>query len=282
MKPLSLIHEKPLVWGHRGGRSLAAENTLKALRMAHEAGADGWETDVQLTKDGELIILHDLNLLRSTNASCHPLFKDNAPQVPWRFTLGEIKELSADVFPRRFCGKPHEGRQWERCGHELDPEYSVPTLQEALSLSRELGMWVNIEIKDLSHDVPRSLAKDVVSKVLATVSALNMDEQVIISSFNHDYVRECKARAKHVLTGALTPHAFAGDPVEMLHAALADAWHPGFRGLNAQNVAAVREAGFAINPYTVNELNDMQQLTAWGVTGLVTDFPQRACAWLSD
>ena len=70
-----------MIWAHRGGRSLAAENTLAAVRKAKEAGADGWELDVQVTKDGEVILLHDLNLLRSTNASVHPLFIGNPPAL---------------------------------------------------------------------------------------------------------------------------------------------------------------------------------------------------------
>lgn len=106
LKPLSLLHDTPLIWAHRGGRSLAAENTLLALRKGHEAGADGWETDVQLTRDGQLILLHDLNLLRTTNAGVHPLFMANRPTLPWRFTLEEIKLLSANVFPQRSCSPP--------------------------------------------------------------------------------------------------------------------------------------------------------------------------------
>lgn len=280
MTPLELVHDKPLVWAHRGGRSLAAENTMKALRMAHEVGAEGWETDVQLTRDGEVIILHDLSLMRSTNAACHPAFVGKEPLVPWRFTLEEIKMLSADVFPRRLCPVKTERRPWKECPDVVAPDVTVPTLREALRKTREYGMWVNVEIKDIAKAVPAALANEIVTKVLAVIAEEGMDDQVIISSFNHDYVKMSKAEAPHILTGALTPHKFAGDPVKMLRETRVDAWHPGFRLLTEKAIKDVRAAGFAINPYTINELADMKRLTEWGITGIVTDRPQDAREWL--
>ena len=99
-----LFNDRPLILGHRGARGLAAENTLHAVRLAAKAGADGCEIDVSPTKDGELIVLHDLNLLRTTNAAGQPLFANNPPALPWRFTLEEIRTLSANIYPRRLCG----------------------------------------------------------------------------------------------------------------------------------------------------------------------------------
>ncbi|HAS89768.1 MAG TPA: hypothetical protein DCS48_10755 [Desulfovibrio sp.] len=274
---LNLINKRPIIWAHRGGRSLAPENTLAAVRKAKEAGADGWELDVQITRDGEIILLHDLNLLRSTNAGAHPLFASNPPALPWRFTLAEIKELSANIFPRRFCPPKYKEKPWLDLPENLSDELRVPTLVEALDLSRELGMWVNIEIKDLSKACPEFLEADIVEKVLGVIQAQKMDDQVIVSSFNHDYVRKSKEVAPHILTGILTSHKYDGDPVEAMRIADADAWHPGFRYLTDKaRVQRVREAGLAVNPYTVNEEEDMKRLTEWGVTGLVTDCPQNA------
>lgn len=274
---LKLINNKPIIWAHRGGRSLAPENTLAAVRKAKEVGADGWELDVQITKDGEIIILHDLNLLRSTNAGAHPLFASNPPALPWRFTLAEIKELSANIFPRRFCPPKYKEKPWLDLPENLSDDLRVPTLAEALDLSRELDMWVNVEIKDLSKACPKLLEADIVEKVLGVIKAQKMDDQVIISSFNHDYVRRSKEVAPHILTGVLTEHNYDGDPVEAACVANADAWHPGFRCLTDRSkVESVRAAGLAVNPYTVNEVEDMKRLTEWGVTGLVTDYPQNA------
>ena len=278
---LSLESKYPRIWAHRGGRSLAPENTLLALQKGHEAGADGWETDVVLTKDGVPVLLHDLNLLRTTNAASHSFITDNLPALPWRFTLEELKQLNAGQFPRRRCGVPCDAPPCDTlecasvtpvpCGQHPEP---VPTLAEALILSKELGMWVNIEIKDVSAVIPEELGSTIVQRTLDVVKETAMEDQVIISSFNHDYVAESKKLAPHILTAILTPRTFTGDPVEATRKVNADAWHPNVRTLTKAPVLKAREAGIAVNPYTVNDVDRMNELTKWGVTGLVTDVPQ--------
>ncbi len=274
MEPLALIHKTPLIWGHRGARSLAAENTLRAMRKGHEAGAHGWEIDVQPTRDGELIVFHDLNLLRTTNAGVHPAFRDKAPLLPWRFSIQELKTLSADVFPRRFCLTHPDECSWQQVPRDVPDDVRIPTLSETLQLAAELGMWINIEIKDLSHTLHSELETTLVERVHARVAAEKMEGQVILSSFNHQYMAKSKKHNSAILTGLLTPHTFQGNPVELVKSHNADAWHPGYKGLTEDAVRAARSAGIAINPYTVNDPEIMKQLTAWGVTGLVTDCPQ--------
>ncbi len=272
---MQLHHDKPLIWAHRGGRSLAAENTLLAVRKAHQQGADGWETDVVLTRDGIPILLHDLNLLRTTNAVCHHHITDNPPALPWRYTLEEIKKLNAGTFPQRQCGNGVL-EQMIKLGPAgpASPDMAVPTLREALTLSAQLGLYVNIEIKDVARVMPKALAKTIVEKVHEIVAEEQMTDRVIISSFNHDYLLESKRFNSSIPTGALTPHDFPGDPLAMLKKFKAEAWHPGHRKLTQDIITAVRTAGFAINPYTVNEPEQMKRLLQWGVSGLVTDYPQ--------
>ena len=278
---LSLIHTTPRIWAHRGGRSLAPENTLLALQKGHEAGADGWETDVVLTKDGVPVLLHDLNLLRTTNAASHPFITTNQPALPWRFTLEELKKLTAGTFPRRRCGVPCDMPPCDTlecatvtpvpCGNHPEP---IPTLAEALALSKELGMWVNIEIKDVSQAMPAHLSATIVTKTLEAVAAANMEDQVLISSFNHTYVAESKQHAPHIPTAILTPRTFSENPAEAAQRVNADAWHPNVRTLTKEAVQQARAAGLAVNPYTVNDFDRMKELVRWGVTGLVTDVPQ--------
>ncbi|XPV75108.1 MAG: glycerophosphodiester phosphodiesterase [Desulfovibrio sp.] len=277
---LSLINDRPLIWGHRGVRSLKAENTLGAIRKAHEVGADGVEIDVQLTKDGTVILLHDLNLLRTTNARVHPHFVSNPPSVPWNFTLDEIKQLNAHVYSRRWSCSPTIEESFGQIPESVDGDNQIPTLSEALQLCSELGLVVNVEIKNISHCASNPFAKAIVPKVLGIIAAENMDDRVLISSFHHEYIKECKGYSPHVPTAALTPHTYATNEedammvVEMLGKLKADAWHPGHKYLKETAVKAVREAGFAINPYTVNDLSVGEILRGWGATGIVTDYPQ--------
>ncbi|MDR3044093.1 MAG: glycerophosphodiester phosphodiesterase [Desulfovibrio sp.] len=269
---LSLHNDRPVVWGHRGCRSLAPENTLASLELAHAHRADGWELDVVLTRDGVPVLLHDLALLRTTDAASRAAFRADPPALPWRFTLAELRELDAGIFPRRMCGRKDAGRDGAFRGQP------IPTLAGALARSRELGLWVNIEIKDVAAAMPAGLARTIVARTLDVVRAQGMEEMVVVSSFNHGYVAESKRGAPHVPVGFLTPHAWTGDPVATARALGADAWHPGHRRLTPQLVAAARGAGIAVTPYTVNEPERMRRLTEWGASGFVTDNPQDARA----
>ncbi|UZP69208.1 glycerophosphodiester phosphodiesterase family protein [Desulfovibrio mangrovi] len=260
--------DKPLIWGHRGCRSLAPENTLASMELAHAKGADGWELDVVLTRDGIPVLLHDLNLLRTTDAAKHETFRSNPPALPWRFTLEELKTLNAGIFPRRRCGRKDWGTD---TSFGVQP---IPTLEEALRRSAELGLWVNIEIKDVSNAMPGPMAKEIVLRTLDVVARLKMEESVVVSSFNLAYVAECKQHAPHILTGMLTPHAYTGDAAALAQSIKADAWHPGHKRLTQAAIAHVRNAGLAVTPYTVNDPARMVQLIEWGVSGIVTDNPQ--------
>lgn len=282
MSELKLVNKKTLIWGHRGARALAPENTLLAMRRGYEAGADGWEIDVQTTRDKELIVLHDLNLLRTTNAGVHPSFAGHGLPLPWLFTLKELKKLFAGIFPRRLCPLKSPDKTWLEVPENVATEVCIPTLDEILKLADELGLWVNIEIKDLSGPVPADLKDDIVERVLSCVGKNLMQDRVILSSFNHSYMKRSKEIAPEILTGLLTEHKFSGDPVMALAKNKADAWHPGFRFLTRDIVRAVRDCGFAINPYTVNEPEDMRRLIKWGVTGLVTDSPAVAAGVMSE
>ncbi|GFK93867.1 Glycerophosphodiester phosphodiesterase [Fundidesulfovibrio magnetotacticus] len=276
MPSLTLFNDAPAIWAHRGGRSLAAENTLRALRMGRSAGARGCEIDVQLTRDAQVIVLHDLNLLRTTNAGAHPRFASGPPALPWLHTLEDIRALCADVFPRRTCTGSRHHKPWRELPDPCPEDVRVPTLAQALRLTRQLDMWLNVEIKDLARAAPPELAGRVVERVLEEVAAEGMEDRVIVSSFSATCVLRSKEAAPGVLAALLTPHGFRGDVERALRAVRADAWHPGHRGLERDAVRAALAAGYGVNPYTVNDAADMLRLAEWGVTGIVTDRPQDA------
>lgn len=272
---LNLHRDKPIIWAHRGGRSLAAENTLLALRKAKEAGADGWEIDVVLTRDGIPVLLHDLSLMRTTNAPCHDVFRQNPPALPWRFTLAEIKQVNAGTFPQRKCGN-NVGKEIIKAGPigPCSADYAIPTLSEALALSADLEMIVNIEIKNISLAAPSRFSQTIVSEILKVVSKKKMEEQVFISSFHHPYLKLCKNLAPHIPTGALTEHTFTGNPLDLAKEFKVDGWNPGYKNLNKDSIAVAQNNGLAVTPYTVNDREIMSSLMNLGVTGIVTDYPQ--------
>ncbi|MFN3346827.1 MAG: glycerophosphodiester phosphodiesterase, partial [Candidatus Bipolaricaulaceae bacterium] len=188
------------VIAHRGARSLAPENTLAAARVAWELGADAWELDVQMTKDGELVVLHDETLVRTTNA--RDLFPERAPWLVRDFTLAEIRRLDAGSWFSRDdpFGTIANGEVTQEEAEKYRGE-RVPTLKEALLLTKELGFWANIELKSSSRILsPRD--QEIVEKTVALVRELELTDRVLVSSFNHALIEHLGKNAPEV-RGAL-------------------------------------------------------------------------------
>ena len=262
----------PLVFAHRGCSSLAPENTLAAARKAHAAGAHGWELDVQLTADGQVIVIHDRGLLRVTDAKAHPAFAGRQPYVTARFTLAELQQLSTGgQFARRDRhGQIAAGNVSAADLAALAAE-PLPSLKQALALTAALDMVVNVELKNLAG-LPG--AETLVARTVAVLDEMAMPERVLISSFNFNYLRQIKRLRPAYATAALVgqPHP---DPVALLRELGADAYHPGQTMVDAQAVARIRGAGLHVNVWTINTAERMRELAAWGVSGIITDFPQR-------
>jgi glycerophosphoryl diester phosphodiesterase len=195
---------------HRGARSLAPENTLLAARKAFEIGADLWETDLAVTRDGQLFLLHDHLLLRTTDVA------ERFPQrrhLPYsRFDLKEIRSLDAGTW---FTRMDPFGQIADRNLSPADVQACrgerVPTLEEALVFTREKGWRMNLELKRL----PAPLADfPVVDRVLTLLDRLGMAAgQVILSSFEHDYLRQVQALRPQLAVAALIGDR-ASDPLD--------------------------------------------------------------------
>ncbi len=260
-----------LIIAHRGARSLAPENTLAAARKALAVGADLWETDVMVTRDGELILFHDDSLVRTTDV------KDRFPgRDPWRvamFTLDEIRVLDAGswfleddpfgmIVAEAVTGEELSGYKGER----------IPTLAEGLHFTRDVGFRVNLELKRLSTplgDFP------LVERVLKAIDDAGIGyEHFVVSSFNHEWLRDIRARNPSLEIQALVSYA----EIRSL-----DWENPEFATYNLRStlidearIQAMREKGIAINLFTVNEADEMLRFAKAGAAGLITDFPQRA------
>jgi glycerophosphoryl diester phosphodiesterase len=255
---------------HRGARSLAPENTLAAAEKALACGADMWELDVGLTADGVPFLIHDDTLERTSNAKT--VFPGRQPWRAADFTLAEIRQLDfgswfnqQDPFGQIAAGQisPADLKRYRG-----EP---APTLAEALAFSRMHNWQVNIEIKDLSGT---SGEAEVVEKVVTLIEELEMIERVLISSFNHRYLAQVKTANPRLATAALVDWPVP-DPVALLQSLQAQTYHPQAQNVRSECIANLRGYGFAVNVWTVNEKGEMRQLIEAGVSGLITDFPQR-------
>lgn len=286
---------------HRGNRSLAPENTLAAARNALEVGADMWELDVGVTADGELIVIHDDSLARTTDVDT--IFPDRAPWHFTTFTLSEIKQLDTgtafieqDPFEQIAAGVVSTD---DLAGIKGEP---IPTLREALQFTRDHSWRVNAEIKRIP---PPMNSFPIPDKVVALIEELDMVEQVLISSFVPLNLKRVKtlnlAISIAILTwGPLSPSKrltygldpfgelpplqyFSGEnPVPFLAELGGSTYHPNYTVINHEQIKSLQKAGIAVNVWTVNDREHMKRLVEVGVNGIFTDFPQVLAQLLSE
>jgi len=259
----------PLNIAHRGARSLAPENTLAAARAGLDSGADMWELDVAVTADGELVLLHDDTLERTSNVQA--IYHGRKPGAVHTFTLDELRTLD---FGSWFIEKDPFGQIAEGAvTAQTQQSYAgepIPTLYEALVFTRDNQWRVNVEIKDASG-TPGD--HDVVEKTVALIHDLGMEDRVIISSFNHEYLRRAKSASGAIQTAALVENAVP-DPTSLTHRLGAEGFNPRYTNILPDAIPALRRAGVDVYVWTVNDPDIMRALIQGGASGIITDFPQ--------
>ena len=237
----------PSVIGHRGAAGCAPENTLAGLRKAKELKCRWVELDVRLTADSQLILLHDERLERATSG------RGKAALTP----LATVRGYDAG---HRF-GDAFRGER-------------VPTLAEAIGVLGELGIGANIEVK-----AARSRAAETGAATAALLSRMwpRHLPAPLISSFLPEALSAARACAPSIARGLLF-RAVPGkwrDRAEKLGCATIHADH---RRLFPGLVAEIREAGYPLLAYTVNDGARARELFTWGVTSVFSDVPHILCA----
>jgi glycerophosphoryl diester phosphodiesterase len=207
------VEGTPLVGGHRGNPAEQPENTLASFRSAIELGVDLIECDVHLSSDGELVVIHDHTLERTTDGA--GLVRQHA--------LAELRELDAGGGER------------------------LPILAEVCELAREGGVGLCIEIKQIPIPYP-----GLEEKLASRLMDLGMLEQTAVISFHHGSVRRLKELEPRLTTGVLEG-ARPLDPAGIMRAALADLYAPHFGAMDAELVEEVHEAGGAVGVWTVDD-----------------------------
>jgi glycerophosphoryl diester phosphodiesterase len=225
---------------HRGFSGKYPENTLLAFRKALEAGADGIELDVQLTRDGEVVILHDETLDRTTDGS-GPVGEH---------TLSQLRRLDASGSFRGRWG--------------VNP---IPTLEEYFQLIQGREVLTNIELKNGVLPYP-----GLEERVLEIVDRWGRRDQVILSSFNHPSVMRVKALAPEIRCGFLEESRLL-DPAGYCAGHGVECWHPFWRTLTPEDAAGLRARGVAVHPWTVNRREDMEEMLRLGADGIITNYP---------
>lgn len=234
---------------HRGYSAMFDENTMIAFKKAIEYKADGIETDVQLSKDGVPVIIHDETLDRTTNGK--GFVKD--------YTLAQLKEF-----------KTTNGEE-------------IPTLRELLDLFSKSKMEVlNLELKNsiLEYD-------GIEEKVLDLIDEFDLKDRIIISTFNHlslIKIREIEKQrntVSKIKLGALTESTLANVD-KYLKDIDVQCYHPFFPSiLNKEYSQSIIKSGIEINPYTVNEIEDFKRVIDAGVTCIITNEVEKLYNYLN-
>ncbi|MGE5524626.1 MAG: glycerophosphodiester phosphodiesterase [Rhodospirillaceae bacterium] len=281
---------------HRGARGVAPENTVAAIDKAAQLGADAVEIDVQLSADGEVVVMHDDDLVRCTDV--RQRFPD---RMPWRvcdLSAAEIRCLDAGSWFVTEMSKPVSQRpSWlqslsdeerdtlippEDVAHYTSGCVQVPFLGECLDACRRLQLGLHIELKLIPRFYPH-LAEKVVGEVLQS----GMHDAVLISSFDHATLARVRKLSPLVRTAVLTTERL-GSPAAYLARLGASAYNPGCYGdydtvgfgalsgeLDRETIAEVRSAGCDVYVWTENDPERMERLMRAGVSGIYTDYPHR-------
>lgn len=226
-------------FAHRGASSIYPENTILAFKEAIKLGCDGIELDVHKSKDNVLVVIHDENIKRTHKGK--GLVKD--------YTLEELKKFK--------CRKK---------GFEENDKCLIPTLEEVLQLVANTSIVLNIELKtDIIH------YENIEEEVIELIKKYNLQNRVLISSFNHKSLEICKNIDSRIQLGALYSRRIK-NVIEYAKSLQVDAIHPKLTLISKELIDEAHNNGIKVNVYTVNKVSHMKKLMDLNVDGIFTDY----------
>ncbi|MGE6487222.1 glycerophosphodiester phosphodiesterase [Paenisporosarcina sp. NPDC076898] len=230
------------IYAHRGASGTFPENTLIAFEEAAQLDIHGVEFDVHLTKDGELVVIHDETIDRTSDGVGY--VKD--------LTLAELRAFDyGSWFGSEFAGQ------------------KIPTLEEVLVVFQQTTHHINIELK--SDIFPY---EGMGEKVLHLIEKMGMAERVVISSFDHEAVRDFKKLAPHIEVAILTLEVLV-DAYDYARFIPANALHIFLPTAMRKMAKEALVKGAILRVYTVNDIEHAMALQKVGVHAIFTDYPER-------
>lgn len=231
------------IFAHRGSSGTHPENTIAAFEEAIRLGVDGIELDIQLTKDDELVVIHDYTLDRTT---------DGTGKVR-DYTLEEVKAFDA--------------------GSKFSPEFTgetIPTFREVLALLQDTDLELNIEIKN-----PVKEDTGIEKKMIEELEEYQYIHRSIVSSFNHDSLKRVISLNNELECAILYTKKFE-NPWEYAAEIGAKALHTYRPETEREQVTEAQQKGFPVRVFTINKEEDMTDFFSAKVAAIFTDYPERA------
>lgn len=230
------------IFAHRGYSGKYPENTMIAFKKALECGVDGIELDVQLTKDGEVVIIHDETIDRTTTGKGFVV----------DYTYEELEKFDASF-------------KFKDLGFN-----KIPTLREYFQLVKDYDIVTNVELKTGINEY-----LGIEEKVWELIKEYNLEEKVIISSFNHFSVMRMKKIAPQLKYGFLSEDWII-DAGKYTHSHGVQCYHPRFNNLVPDVIKELKKYNLEINTWTVNLEEDMRYLYSNNIDVIITNYPELA------
>ena len=238
-----------IVLAHRGASGHAPENTLSAFRLARDLGADGLELDVQLSRDGAVVVLHDEDVQRTSDGH----------GIASALTLAELRAFD-------FGAWHSEEFQNER----------IPLLSEVVDFVTSSGLWLNIELKGnpaIDPELPRAVAALVngrLDPMRTILSSFDIPAMDAVAENMPDFPRALLVeRLDRAAWSELARRdARAGPFFRFVH--------PHFRSLDAARISRIHASGQRVLPWTLDRVRPLERCLSLGVDGVITGYPERA------
>ncbi len=266
--------EEFLIIGHRGSRGLKPENTIPAFLKAVKLGARGLEMDLYVTKDGQVVVTHDATI--SAELCLSP---EGSPLKEEKSKRLKIYELNLKDI------KPFD------CGSEPNPDFPeqenteahIPLLGEVVEAIRRTGSTGNavhyfIEFKSapendgIYHPEPKVFAR----KVVEAVREKDIQQQSTLMSFDKRCLQEVRKLAPEIRIGIpVTDKNELKNEIDQL-GFTPNAIFPHFAEIDENLMAFADEHKLGVFPWTVNQVPEMEQVLQYNVSGLITDYPDKA------
>lgn len=230
------------IFAHRGSSGTHPENTLAAFKEAARLLIQGVELDVHLSKDGEIVVIHDETIDRTSNGS------------------GPVKEMTLEELKRYDYGS------W--FAQDFAGE-TIPTLEEVFQVYLNTDHLINIELKSDVYAY-----EGLEEKVVALIGQYGFEERVIISSFNHGAIRKIKQLQPELVTAALFMETLV-EPLNYLRVVPTDGLHLYKPSAKGDFVKELIEENVPVRVFTVNKEHELEALKAIGIQAIFTDYPEK-------
>jgi glycerophosphoryl diester phosphodiesterase len=280
----TLNGQAPLVIAHRGASGYLPEHTLGGYELAVKMGADFIEPDLQLTRDGQLVAMHDLTLTRTTDVASKFSMRNNGYRVA-DFTLAELKTLEMKLVGTATLGYPGFTPS------SAEP-FRIPTFQEVITLAQQLSLETGREIG--IYPEAKTAGAEIEDKILAALIANGYDssDKVFIQSFYAGVIQNLHDKQTAlgldfglvVLGSANTLRTLGLDNISVY----ADGVGASIAGVTEAFITAAHDAGLMVHGYTFNRpdaataLPQYLDFYQWGIDGVFSNYPDLALAARDD